>query len=119
MRGDAHNPEVAGSSPAPATKNIWGRRRKVAWIWDPDSRPRSVPALVSFFIEGHRRGSQVTVVHAGFWAAPSRQRVLRDYRQGWEDCLAKLKLYLEAGKTCKRDRLTLDDVDLLRRRAVR
>lgn len=80
---------------------------KVAWIIDPDSRPSGWPALVSFFIEARRRGCEVTVVHAGFSGAPSRRRVHDSARVGWEDCLAKLKLYLEKGKTRKAERLRL------------
>ncbi|MFH1725076.1 MAG: SRPBCC domain-containing protein [Elusimicrobiota bacterium] len=93
--------------------------RKVAWILDDGSRTRGVPALVSFFIEGKGRGAQVTLVHAGFSSAPSRERLLRRYQEGWEDCLAKLKLYLDAGKICKGDRLTFADVEALLRKAGR
>lgn len=89
--------------------------RKVAWIWDSPPRPRGIPALVTFHIELKPRGAQVTVVHAGFSAAPSRQKLLASCRTGWEDCVAKLKLYLEAGKTFKAERLTLSDAERLRR----
>lgn len=91
------------------------RGRKVAWVWDRPSRPRGVPPLISFHIEPKTRGSEVTLVHSGFSAAPSSAKLLTSYREAWEDCVAKLKLYLEAGKTCKPDRLTLADVELLRR----
>jgi len=89
--------------------------RKVAFIWDSPPRPRGIPALVTFHIEAKPRGAQVTLVHAGFSAAPSRQKLLSSCRIGWEDCVAKLKLYLEAGKTCKAERLTLLDAERLRR----
>ncbi|MFA5140664.1 MAG: SRPBCC domain-containing protein [Elusimicrobiota bacterium] len=89
---------------------------KVAWIWDKPSRPRGVPALITFHIESRPRGSQVTVVHAGFSSAGPGEKLLRRYRESWEDCLAKLRLYLETGKTRKAERLKLADVDALRRK---
>ena len=81
--------------------------RKVAWIQDDRSRPAGVPALVTFFIESKGRGCEVTLVHAGFSAAPGRAAVLASWRGGWEDCLAKLKLYLETGRAKKGEVLTL------------
>jgi len=92
---------------------------KVAWLWDDASRGSGVPALISFFIEKKPRGCQLTMVHAGFSGAPSRERFVRRYRRGWEDCLAKLKLYLEQGKTCKADTVTFADVELLRKAVPR
>lgn len=89
--------------------------KKVAWLWDGRSRGKGVPALISFFIEKRSRGSEVTLVHAGFSASSSRAKVFDRYLEGWEDCLAKLKLYLEEGKTCKGDPLTFADLELLRK----
>ena len=81
--------------------------RKVAWIQDDRSRPPGVPPLVTFFIEKKGRGSDVTLVHAGFSSAPGRAAVLAAWRGGWEDCLAKLKLYLETGRAKKGELLSL------------
>ncbi len=89
---------------------------KVAWIIDDRTRPAGLPALVSFFIEKRGRGSRLTLVHAGFSAAKSQRRLIEKTKEKWEDCLAKLKLYLESGKTCKTDRLSLPEADLLIRR---
>ena len=88
--------------------------KKLAWMWDTASLPRGVPLLTSLFLEPKRGGSQVTLVHAGFSARSFADRIFRSYSQGWEDCLAKLALYAESGKTCKADRLTLAEFDLLR-----
>jgi uncharacterized protein YndB with AHSA1/START domain len=90
--------------------------RKVAWMWDSPPRPRWVPSLVTFHIEARPRGCELTLVHSGFSAAPSRRKGFLACRDGWEDCMAKLRLYLESGKTCKCDRLTLADVDPRRRK---
>ncbi|HBL18270.1 MAG: hypothetical protein A2X36_10410 [Elusimicrobia bacterium GWA2_69_24] len=89
--------------------------RKVAWMLDEGSRAEGVPPLVSLFIEKAPRGSQVTLIHAGFPGAASKAKLRDRYRQSWEDCVAKLKLYLDQGKLCKEDVLTLADVELLRR----
>jgi len=79
--------------------------RKVAWMW---KLPRKChyPALSSFFIEPKRGGCQVTLVHAGFSAKPSADKAFQGCAEGWEDCLAKLKLYLETGRTCKAQALS-------------
>ena len=92
------------------------RGKKLAWMWDKASLPRGVPPLTSLFIESKRDGCQVTLVHAGFSARPSADRVFRRYAQGWEDCLAKLSLYAESGKTCKADQLSLSEIALLHRK---
>lgn len=80
--------------------------RKVAWLWSLPRRS-SLPPLSSFFIERKGRGSVVTLLHAGFSSRPAADRVWRGSAEGWEDCLAKLKLYLETGRTCKTEALTL------------
>lgn len=94
------------------------KARKVAWLWDDRTRPAGVPPLVSIFIEERPRrlGSTVTLVHAGFSGAASKRALLDGYRLRWEDFLAKLRLYLDAGKTCKADRITLQDLQLLLKR---
>ncbi len=89
--------------------------KKVAWIWEAKTRPKGLPALVSFFIEEEGKGCRVTIVHAGF----SRRRLYDTYREMWEDALAKLKLYLESGRTCKDERLTLSDVKMLEEAGTR
>ncbi|MFH2204856.1 MAG: SRPBCC domain-containing protein [Elusimicrobiota bacterium] len=83
--------------------------KKVAWIWDEQTRPSGLPALVTVFIEEKGSRCQVTLVHAGFSVAPSRAGLIKAYREMWEDVLVKLKLYLESGRVCKGDRLTLAD----------
>lgn len=88
---------------------------KVAWIWDEKSRPEGVPPLVSFFVEAKGKGSEVTLVHAGFSAAVSRKRLLENFKSVWEDAISKLKLYLDSGRTCKGEQLTLADVDLFKK----
>ncbi len=79
--------------------------RKVAWMW---KLPRKChyPPLSSFFIEPRRRGCEVTLVHAGFSANVSADKAFHGCAEGWEDCLAKLKLYLETGRTCKAQALS-------------
>lgn len=88
---------------------------KVALALDAQSRPRGMPALVSIFIEAKPKGAELTLIHAGFSASPSRRRLLETARESWEDGLAKLRLYLESGKTCKSDRLTFADLEMLLR----
>ena len=80
--------------------------RKVAWMW---KLPRNCryPALSSFFIQPRgAAGSEVTLLHAGFSSKPAADRAYAGCAEGWEDCLAKLKLYLETGRTCKSQPLT-------------
>ncbi|MBI3553764.1 MAG: SRPBCC domain-containing protein [Elusimicrobia bacterium] len=74
--------------------------RKVAWMWKPQRRS-VVPPLSSFFIAPHGRGCEVTLLHGGFPSRSGADRYYSGCAQGWEDCLAKLKLYLETGRTCK------------------
>ena len=81
--------------------------RKVAWLWKVARRKALFPPLSSFFILPKGRASEVTLLHAGFSALPSAQRTFEGCASGWEDCLAKLRLYLESGKTCKSQVLTL------------
>ena len=64
------------------------------------------PALSSFFIEPKRSGCEVTLVHAGFSTKASVDKAFQGCAEGWEDCLAKLKLYLETGRTCKAQALS-------------
>jgi uncharacterized protein YndB with AHSA1/START domain len=88
--------------------------RKVAWMWKPQRRS-AVPPLSSFFIIPSGRGSEVTLVHGGFPSRPTVDKCYVGAAQGWEDCLAKLKLYLETGKTFKSQVLTFDAVKSLAR----
>lgn len=89
--------------------------RKVAWLWKAGARRDRVPPLCSFFILPKGRGSEVTLLHAGFSSRPAADRVYQSFSQGWEDALAKLKLYLETGKTCKADTILLRDLARLRK----
>ncbi len=93
-------------------------KKKVAWLWDDRTRPEGVPALVSVFIEERprRMGSTITLVHAGFSGAASKRKLLDLYRGRWEDFIGKLRLYLDAGKTCKRDQITFPELELLLKR---
>jgi uncharacterized protein YndB with AHSA1/START domain len=83
--------------------------RKVAWMWKLPRRCR-FPALSSFFIQPAGRGSEVTLLHAGFSSRPVADKTFQGCAAGWEDCLAKLKLYLETGRTCKAQALSLRSV---------
>ncbi|OGR90520.1 MAG: hypothetical protein A3J74_03425 [Elusimicrobia bacterium RIFCSPHIGHO2_02_FULL_57_9] len=74
--------------------------RKVAWMWKLP-RGKRFPPLSSFFLSPRGRGCEVTLVHAGFSAKPSTDKYFQGCAEGWEDCLAKLKLYLETGRSCK------------------
>ena len=67
--------------------------RKVAWIWKP--KPPGVPPLVSLFLEPKGRGCVATLHHAGFPASPEAGERLAAWRRAWEDCLARLKAYVE------------------------
>lgn len=77
--------------------------RKVAFIEEERTLPKGLPPLATFFIEKRPRGCEVTLVHAGF-TAPA---VEAKWRARWEDCLAKLKSYLETGRGRKDQTLTL------------
>ncbi len=81
--------------------------RKVAWLWRRSRRRDGAPPLCSFFILPKGRGCEVTLLHAGFSKRPSADHIYAAFLEGWEDALAKLKLYLEKGKTCKTEILTL------------
>ncbi|TPW19770.1 MAG: hypothetical protein FD126_2352 [Elusimicrobia bacterium] len=77
--------------------------RKVALIEDDGTRPAGVPPLTTFFLEKKGRATEVTLVAAGFTSA----KPLAASRARWEDCLAKLKLYLETGRARKAETLAL------------
>lgn len=81
--------------------------RKVAWLWRSAAAKNRVPPLCSIFILPVGRGCEVTVLHAGFSGRPAGERAFAGFSQAWEDALAKLKLYLETGRTCKSEVLTL------------
>ncbi len=80
--------------------------RKVAWLWRASGR-RGIPPLSSFFITPRGRGCEVTLLHGGFSNRAPADKQYEGCAQGWEDCLAKLKLYLETGRACKSQILTL------------
>ncbi|MDD5628372.1 MAG: SRPBCC domain-containing protein [Elusimicrobia bacterium] len=89
--------------------------RKVAWLWRAGSRRNGVPPLCSFFILPKRGGCEVTLLHAGFPRRAAADRAFACFAGGWEDALAKLKLYLETGRTCKQEVLTLAGLKILLR----
>lgn len=89
--------------------------RKVAWLWKPARGEKRVPPLTSVFIDPRRGGCEVTFLHAGFPSGPSADGVYRGYACGWQDGLAKLKLYLETGRTCKHELVDLKAVRILMR----
>lgn len=80
--------------------------RKVALMEEERTLPKGLPPLSTFFIEKRPRGSEVTLVHAGF-ASPALEA---RWRARWEDCLAKLRSYLETGRGRKDQTLTLASV---------
>lgn len=80
--------------------------RKVAWMWKQTRRRGFIPPLSSFFIQPKRGGCEVTLLHSGFAARPEADKYYQGCAEGWEDCLSKLKLYLETGRTCKTQVLT-------------
>jgi uncharacterized protein YndB with AHSA1/START domain len=80
--------------------------KKIAWIWELAPK-RRYPPLSTFFIEVRGRLSEVTLVQCGFSNRPNARKYFEGARSGWEDCLAKLKLYLETGKTLKSQVLIL------------
>jgi uncharacterized protein YndB with AHSA1/START domain len=90
--------------------------RKVAWMWKLHRRKSAIPPLSSFFIQPRSRGCEITLLHTGFSAGVSGDKVLKGCSQGWEDCLSKLKLYLELGRTCKNQALTFADLKTFSRR---
>lgn len=77
--------------------------RKVALIEDDGTRLKGFPPLTTFFLEKKGRATEVTLVAAGF----TSPQTLAAARARWEDCLAKLKLYLETGRACKSQTLAL------------
>jgi len=79
--------------------------RKVAWMWKLPRRCH-YPALSSFFLQPAGRGCEVTLLHAGFSSRPVADKAFEGCAAGWEDCLAKLKVYLETGRTCKSQALS-------------
>ncbi|MEI8191309.1 MAG: SRPBCC domain-containing protein [candidate division NC10 bacterium] len=94
--------------------------RKVSWLFDASSRRGGrVPALVSVFIEDRPRGAQATILHAGFSAARSQDRLFCVFCGLWEDCLAKLKAHLEHDRVFKGDKLTLAEAEKLSRSSGR
>ena len=93
--------------------------RKVAWLWKPVRGEKGAPSLTSIFILPARGGSEVTLVHSGFPSAVSADELYHGYARGWEDGLAKLKLYLETGRTCKLDSIDLEAVRILIARSKR
>lgn len=90
--------------------------RKVAWMWEPARGEKGVPPLSSFFINPRLRNCELSVVHAGFPASPEADTLYASYARGWEDCVAKLKLYIETGKTCKDEVIDLETVRILSRK---
>lgn len=93
--------------------------RKVAWLWKPVRGERGVPALSSIFVLPARGGSAVTLIHSGFPSAASADELYRRYARAWEDGVAKLKLYLETGRTCKLESVDLETVRILTARSRR
>lgn len=94
--------------------------RKVAWLWKPALGEKGVPALASIFILPARGGkSEVTLLHSGFSAAARVDALYDVHARAWEDGLAKLKLYLETGRTCKLECLDLEAVRIITTRSRR
>jgi uncharacterized protein YndB with AHSA1/START domain len=91
--------------------------RKVAWLWKPARGEKRVPSLTSIFILPARGGSEVTLLHSGF--GTGTDELYCGYARGWEDGLAKLKLYLETGRTCKLESVDLETVRILTARSRR
>lgn len=89
--------------------------RKVAWLWKAARGEKGVPPLTSIFVLPARGGSEVTLLQSGFSSAAGADRLYQDYTGAWEDGLAKLKLYLETGRTCKTESVDLEAVRILTR----
>lgn len=87
--------------------------RKVAWLWKPARGEKAAPALTSIFVLPARGGCEVTWLQSGFPSAASSDALYARYAHGWEDGLAKLKLYLETGRTCKLESIDLEAVKIL------
>lgn len=90
--------------------------KKVAWLFKSVRGDRRAPPLVSVFIDKRRGGCEVTLLHAGFKSSPSFDELYDGYSCAWEDGLAKLKLYLETGRTCKMESMDLEAARILTRR---
>lgn len=88
--------------------------RKVAWMWKPVRGEGGVPPLSSFFINPRLKNCEVSLLHAGFPASADGH--YGRYARGWEDCVAKLKLYIETGKTCKNEIIDLETARILSRK---
>lgn len=87
--------------------------RKVAWLWKPARGEKAAPALTSIFVLPAKGGSEVTWLQSGFPSAAKADPLYARYARGWEDGLAKLKLYLETGRTCKLESIDLEAVRIL------
>lgn len=90
--------------------------RKVAWMWKPARGEKGVPPLSSFFINPRLRNCEVSLLHAGFPSSSAADGIYAAYARGWEDCLAKLRLYIETGKTCKDEVIDLETARILSRK---
>lgn len=90
--------------------------RKVAWMWEPARGEKGVPPLSSFFINPRLKNCELSLLHAGFSSAADADPLYAAYARGWEDCVAKLKLYIETGKTCKDELIDLETARILSRR---
>ena len=77
--------------------------RKVALLEDEGTLLKGDPPLVTFFLEKKGRATEVTLVQAGF----TSPKPMEAARGRWEDCLAKLQLYLETGRGKKTGTLVL------------
>lgn len=90
--------------------------RKVAWMWKPGRGEKGVPPLSSFFINPRLKNCELTLLHAGFDSAAAADALYGAYARHWEDAVAKLKLYIETGKTCKDELIDLETARILSRR---
>ncbi|MBI3297100.1 MAG: SRPBCC domain-containing protein [Elusimicrobia bacterium] len=81
--------------------------RKVALLEEDRTLPKGLPPLATFFIEKRGRASELTLVQAGFSASARGTELRGSVRTHWEDCLAKLKVYLETGRARKGETLDL------------
>lgn len=86
--------------------------KKISWILDVSPKWK-YPPLSSFFIEARGRSSEVTVIQSGFPTRPGAEKHFIGARLGWEDCLCKLKLYLETGKSFKHQALNFKSLKTL------
>ena len=93
--------------------------RKVAWLFNSVRGERRTPPLVSVFISGRGFSCEATLLHAGFPSSAASDELYQGYARAWEDGLAKLKLYLETGRTCKLETVDLEAVRILMKAARR